>query len=248
MKYKILIKKCQDSQRATRIAEEIARWSGSQFEVVYNAITKKPVCIRKEADEEEANRVRSQFTAIGAEVELVELGAPAPAAPDANTARPPVDDDEEEPGRVLTDEEYAQRLKERGDIFVLEKDSRLRNLEIVVLILAIALGVWMTTLEIVDVATDFFDRLPEERTARLITTDEIDATLEEKEEEPEEVQTDQKSLREQKNSGSGRSTGGGETHVKELHKKAYLVLYPVRSLVNLSPLQTSSVKVASPAD
>jgi len=58
MKYKVLIQKCSDPQRATRIAEEIARWSGSTVDVVLNVITQKPVCIRKEADEAEARRLQ----------------------------------------------------------------------------------------------------------------------------------------------------------------------------------------------
>lgn len=209
MKYKILIKKCEDPTIATRIAEEIARVSGTTADVVYNAVTQKPVCIRKEADEEEASRVRSQFSALGAEVELVELKATTVAQSPANRPSSDNDDDEEdEPGRVLTDEEYAQRLRERADIFAVEKDKRLRNVELIVLLLAIGLGLWMSTMEIVHVATDFFERLPEERTARLIT-DEIDASIDEEEKKEEEVPQERKKLTEDRSTGSGGSTGGG---------------------------------------
>jgi hypothetical protein len=75
VKYKVLIKKCGDPQTASRIAEEIARWSGSTADVVYNVITQKPVCIRKEAEREEALRLKGQFEAVGAEVELVAMVA-----------------------------------------------------------------------------------------------------------------------------------------------------------------------------
>ena len=77
MKYKVLIRKCTDPQRASRISEEIARWSGSTPEVVYGVITQKPVCIRKEADQAEAMRLKSQFDvikfAIGTHVCLISL-------------------------------------------------------------------------------------------------------------------------------------------------------------------------------
>ncbi|MDG5814389.1 AgmX/PglI C-terminal domain-containing protein [Chitinispirillales bacterium ANBcel5] len=206
MKYKILIKKCEDAQRASRIAEEIARWSGTTADIVFKAITKKPVCIRKEAGEDEARKLKAQFGGIGADVELVKLGGEE--APVAAGARSDDDDDEDEPGRVLTDAEYAQRLKERADIFIVEKDKKLRNVELVALLLAIALGVWMTTMEFVDVATDFFEQLPEERTTKLV--DDIDATMqEEEEEEEEEVPTEEKKLTPEKNQGKGGMTGGG---------------------------------------
>jgi hypothetical protein len=47
VKYKILIKKCEDPQKASRIADEVARYSGSPSDVVYNAVTTKAVCIKK---------------------------------------------------------------------------------------------------------------------------------------------------------------------------------------------------------
>ena len=172
MKYKVLIRKCTDPQRASRIAEEIARWSGSTPEVVYGVITQKPVCIRKEADQTEAMRLKSQFEAVGAEIELVSLGggvagttaaaaAPASVQSKARTAGSAEDDDEEDDGRVLTDEEYSQRVRERGDIFKFEGDNRLKYIEIVCLILAIVTGMYLSTREIVAVATDFFEKIPE---------------------------------------------------------------------------------------
>jgi HAMP domain-containing protein len=64
VKYKVLIKKCEDPQRASRIAEEIARWSGSTADVVYGVITQKPVCIRKEAEKDEALRLRGSLNRL----------------------------------------------------------------------------------------------------------------------------------------------------------------------------------------
>ena len=105
MKYKVLIKKCEDPQRASRIAEEIARWSGSTADVVYGVITQKPVCIRKEAEKDEALRLKVQFEAVGAEVELVAIGggvAPVTAVAAGNTQHyetgaNKLDDDDDEP-------------------------------------------------------------------------------------------------------------------------------------------------------
>jgi len=222
VKYKVLIKKCEDPQRASRIAEEIARWSGSTADVVYGVITQKPVCIRKEAEKDEALRLKGQFEAVGAEVELVAIGggvAPVAAAPAGNTAaamkqsaNKSDDDDDDEPGRVLTDEEYTQKLKERADIFVLDRDTRLRNIELVSLILGVIFGIYLSTREIVTVQSDFFEKIPEERVAKLVK-EEISATLEEKKKEEkkpeEEINKEKKSLKPKKSQGSGGMQGGG---------------------------------------
>jgi TonB family protein len=120
------------------------------------------------------------------------------------------DDDEDEPGRILTDEEYSQRMRERGDIFVFEGDKRLRYIEIVCLILAVITGMYLSTREIVDVATDFFEKIPEERVAKLVK-DELPATLQKKKEKEKEDEklNDKKKLKPNKNKGKGGMTGGG---------------------------------------
>lgn len=223
MKYKVLIRKCTDPQKASRIAEEIARWSGSTPEVVYGVITQKPVCIRKEADQNEAMRLKSQFEAVGAEIELVSLGAAvagaaaasaAPVQPKVRTAGSVDDEDEDDDvdGRVLTDEEYSQRVRERGDIFKFEGDNRLKYIEIICLILALITGMYLSTREIVAVATDFFEKIPEERVAKLVK-DELPATLQKQKEDEkkkeEEKLNDKKKLKPSKSKGKGGMTGGG---------------------------------------
>jgi len=232
VKYKVLIKKCENPQRASRIAEEIARWSGSTADVVYGVITQKPVCIRKEAEKDEALRLKGQFEAVGAEVELVAIGggvAPVATVAAGNTAaaaKPGAnksdDDDDDEPGRLLTDEEYTQRLKERADIFALDRDTRLRNIELVSLILGVLFGIFLSTREIVTVQSDFFEKIPEERVAKLVK-EEISATLEEKKKEekkPEdELKKEKKSLKPKKNQGSGgMQGGGGDPRARVTHK------------------------------
>ena len=220
MKYKILIKRCQDPERASRVAEEIARWSESSADVVYGVITQKPVCIKREAESAEAFKLKAQFEAIGAEVELVSLGegAAAPVAPRAVVGQG--DDDDEgldEPGRIRSDEEYMSIMKDRKDIFHIEKDSRLRNLEIIALIVGVIVGIRLSTLEIVKVATDFYEKLPEERTAKFVKASELPATLQkeadkkQKEEEKKaaEFKEDKKKLKESKNKGAGGNFGGG---------------------------------------
>jgi TonB family protein len=236
VKYKILIKKCEDPQRASAIAAEVARWSGSTPDVVYNAITQKAICIRKEADEDEAHRLSAQFGGIGAEVELVPIqeGPPAAAAafaaapagvaaaaapyaaaaPATSTVAARDDDDDEEddePGRILTDAEYAEMVKSRPDVFYFEKSGKMRNIQLICMIMAIISIIVISNHVPVQVATDFFEKLPEERVAKLVRADEIQAQLEEKkkEEKKEEVPTDVKKLKPTQNKGAGGMTGGG---------------------------------------
>lgn len=233
MKYKVLIQKCSDPQRATRIAEEIARWSGSTVDVVLNVITQKPVCIRKEADEAEARRLQEQFGTVGATVELVPLGQTQGAAPVASVAtaasaqgyqqtpgKAGDDDEDDEPGRVLSEAEYAEMLKTRGDIFKIEKQNQLRNTELVCMILAILVGIYFSTREIVQIATDFFEKVPEERVAKLVK-EEVDATLDKKKEEKkeEEIKSDKKKLTPKKSQGKGgMQGGGGDPRARVTHK------------------------------
>jgi len=156
VKYKVLIKKCTDPGRADAIADEIARWSGTTADVVRGVITQKPVCIRKEADESEALRLKQQFEAIGAEIELVALEkAPVAAADDDE-----VDEDAEDNVRSLSDSEYTLVLNKRSDIFHIEKDAKLRNLVVIAMILGLCVGFWMSTIKVVQVATDFFEKIP----------------------------------------------------------------------------------------
>lgn len=204
MRYKVLIKKCDDPAKAARISEEVAKWSGSTADVVNSVISKKPICIRREAEEDEALKLKSQFEAFGAEVDFVPLQAGAGPASNADD-----DDEEDVPGRVLSDSEFSNALKSRGDIFAVEKETRLRNIEIVCILMAIGVGIWFSTIEFVQVATDFFEKLPEERVAKLVK--ELPQTLDQKknEKKEDELKTEKKKLKPAKHRGAGGQHGGG---------------------------------------
>jgi len=237
VKYKILIKKCDEPNRAKAIAAEVARWSGSAPDVVYNAIVQKAICIRKEADEKEAQSLRAQFGAIGAEVDLVPLEdraaaasavaaagfaspgsapRPAPAAPVPARQVDDDDDEDEEPGRILTDAEYAALAKSRPDVFYIEKTARTRNIEIICMIVATAMCIYLGTRTVMEVATDFFEKLPDERSAKLVKAEEVEAVLEKKKEEEkkEEIKSDQKKLKPTKSQGVSAQQGGGDPRAR----------------------------------
>src|SRR5512133_116050 len=249
MKYKITIRKCADPGRAQEIAQGIAKWSGSSPDVVLKVIVEKPVCIKREAEEEEALRIKSQFEVYGAEVDLIplqeeefalsSLPPAAVAAPVAARAAAPTqaysapasqkrvhqpvqaqnsswdeDDEDEQEGRLLTDEEFTELLKRRPDIFYFESSSRLRNMTLASVIFGIGFGFWMTHVEFVNVATDFYEKLPEERTAKFVTAAELPKTLEEKKKEDKkkdaDIQTeDKKRLKPKPTKGGGGTSGGG---------------------------------------
>jgi TonB family protein len=131
------------------------------------------------------------------------------------------DDDEEEEGRVLSDEEYSDQLKSRADIFTIEKDPRLRNLEVVCMILALLAGMWLSTREIIEVATDFFEKIPEERTASLVK--ELPETLKDQaDEKKEDIPTEKKKLKPNTKKGAGGQTGGGGDPRARITKKGVL--------------------------
>ncbi len=213
MKYKVFIKKCDQPQRAAALADEIARRSGSDPVAVMAVITGKSLCIRKDADEHEAMRLKEEFEAKGAEVEFVPLtvAETQPATPRNDDDPYAYDDDE---GRTLTESEYVTKLRDRKDIFVIERDARLRNINAVCLMVGIAIGLWITKHESLQVASDFYEKIPEQVTARLVKGDELPATLQQKKDDDvkkkdEEIKTDKKTLKQSKNKGAGGTYGGG---------------------------------------
>jgi len=97
---------------------------------------------------------------------LAQLIATETAQPNGLVA----DDDEEfdANARVLSDAEYSQVLGRRGDIFRMEKESRLRNSVSVCLTIGLCIGLYMSTIRIVKVASDFLDKLPVERQIKFV--------------------------------------------------------------------------------
>jgi TonB family protein len=230
VKYKVLIKKCENPAKAARIAEEIARWSGSSVETVLNNIIAKPICVRQEAEEQEAMKIKTQFETVGAEVVLVAVGSAAGAVgPSGGIKTPPpaheegLEDEEDAPGRLLSEQEYIEVLKGRKDIFIIERDKRLRNLEIISLLIGAIFGIWLSTMQVVKVATDFYQKTPEVRTANLlrdkgVMSEAMQKKTEEekkKEKEAEELKekekqkNDIKKMKESKSKGKGGTFGGG---------------------------------------
>jgi len=228
MRYKVIIRKCQDPQRAASIAREIAKWSGTNVDTVYNAITRKPVCIRKKCEQQEARLLHKRFSAVGAEVDLfrvdnfignVPFTSPVNTTVNSETDAKTghcvngTDDEDGEPGRILTDSEYVHKLKERSDIFYLDNNRRLSVMEVTALLLAIGIGMWLSTQKIITVPSDFLENITNERIVTLITEKEVIASLIEKKEKviekKERVSTDKKPLTPKKRSGNGGNSGGG---------------------------------------
>jgi len=222
VKYKVLIKRCENFQSAATIADEIAKWSGSSPDTIFSTIRSNDVCIKKEAEEQEALELKKRFEAIGGSVELVKLGNGQAAAA---VPRKTGDDDDEDSGRVLSDQEFVEYAKNRPDIFTIEKDSKLRNLQIVCMILGLAAGLVLSTQEVVDVSTDFFERIPEERVAKIVKN--LPETLQQKKEDDKKkeelkVESEKKKLTPNKSKGAGGQTGGGGDPRARVTKKGVL--------------------------
>ena len=221
LNYKVVIKKCSDEQVASTVANAVSEWSGSPVETILAAISAKDVVLRKETDEKDASEIKARFEAVGAIVEVSSVGeapvaAAAPVATSATTSSQSSrnddedDEDEDENLRILSDSEYAEMLKSRADIFEIDKDRKTSLMLILAVVLALATGAWFSTREIIEVATDFFDKIPEERTAKIIK--ELPETIkeEDKKKEEEEIKVDEKKkLKPTKKKGRGGRTGGG---------------------------------------
>jgi tetratricopeptide (TPR) repeat protein len=79
------------------------------------------------------------------------------------------DDIENEGGsaRIRDDDEYARVLRDRIDIFFIEKNKRLHAIESVTLIIGIIFGAWLSTKHVGKVDSGFYQTIMKERTARL---------------------------------------------------------------------------------
>ena len=223
MSYRVIIKKCDDPARAAAIAQGVAQLCGAQPSVIQAALQQKQVCVRRDATDAEAADLKARLERMGAVVSLepVALDAGAAAAVGARPAVQPVarpkddDDDDDEPaGRIRTDAELAATVKERPEIFKVEKDNRAKYTEIICVILGILLGVYLNNVKIVEVATDFYEKIPEDRMAKIVkdlpeTLKEDKKLDEEKKKKEEKIESDRKTLKQNKKAGAGGRYGGG---------------------------------------
>jgi tetratricopeptide (TPR) repeat protein len=76
-------------------------------------------------------------------------------------------DNEEENGRILEDGEYTQALKNRNDIFLIERSKQLFTIETVTLVVGVIFGLWLSTTHAVKDSPDFYQKTLKERMARL---------------------------------------------------------------------------------
>jgi TonB family protein len=239
MKYNVIIQKCADVAAGNSIACEIARMSGAPADAVRSVIFQKPVCIRKEADLDEAVRLKTHFEAIGANVGLV--------AVEHNFAGA-VDDDEEESaisGRSIPDPEYTRVLNSRGDIFIIERDAPLRNFISTALMLGVCFGFWMSIQKVVKVTTDYFEK-PPVGTARLIPVDVKGMLADEKKKREElaqkklKIETERKSLANvSKKPGMGGNNGGGGNPYERITKMGVLGI--ISGKINGRPVANADI-------
>jgi hypothetical protein len=222
MKYNVIIQKCADAAAGNIIACEIARMSGASPDAVRSVIFQRPVCILKDAELDDAVRLKAHFEGIGANVEL--------NAVEQNFATT-VDDDEEEAalcGRSIPDAEYTRILNSRRDIFIIERDRRLRNFMVSALIFGVCFGFWMSIQKVVKVATDYYER-PQAGITKFVPVDVPGILADEKKKREElaqkklKIETERKSLaKASKKPGAGGNNGGGGDPREHVTKKGVL--------------------------
>lgn len=216
MKYNVLIKKCNDAVKTARIIAEIARWSEASQKAVADEWAVRPICIRKNVEEAEAKKVKAQFEAIGADVEIVQVSHSQDAAL-TSSGFEIIEEDEgdEEMGRLLSEKEYTEVLKSRKDIFFIEKDKRLRNIEIISLVFGLAFGLWLSTVEAVRVTTEYVNEKKVEQRTATVAKDVLSEKkkAEEKKKEEEKKNNEKKTLMQTKSTHRVGGNGDPRAHV-----------------------------------
>jgi hypothetical protein len=163
-------------------------------DAVLAVITEKAVCIKKDADEREAMKLKEEFEALGAQIEFAPMAAPAAHEADRKG-----------------DDEFLAKLGERKDIFSVEQDPRFRNVNFVCIALGMALSMWITKHDPIKVASDFYDKVPPQVAARIITEAVHVGDLSPKKPDPprDNLKTDIKTMKPSPHKGAGGTTGGG---------------------------------------
>ena len=223
MRYKVLIRKCSDQRYAGSVAFGIARRAGVPPEKAFSIISEKTVCIKKKAEREEAILLKNEFEALGAAVDLVELDEPAKAEKrGAAPTRTPSDEEEETPGRIVSEMEYTARMSERNDIFYIENNRPLNRIEIICLVAAIAAGMFMSTRKIALIPPDFIEANAPARVVVISKglVDRPDQAPPEKAVQPQVTQ--RRVLKPKTSSGSGGHKAGGGSPYERVTKTGLL--------------------------
>ncbi len=148
MPFKVIIEPCYDRKEALQIALAIASYAECEATRIYEAILTMPVCVKNRANSIEAQNLKERFENIGASVRIE--SATNKGTPLYNS----IEEEEEPPGRIRTPLEYTEQLKSRGDIFYIEKERRLLSIEVVCLCIAICIGSWLSTQQVIRIIND----------------------------------------------------------------------------------------------
>ena len=217
MNYNVFIKKCEQRSLAAKVAEAIARRSGTSPDAVLKVLTERSVCIKKGADQNEAMRLKEEFEAAGAIVEIVSVTS------SAATGAQSTDDDSDDPeGRTLTQTEYIAKLNARRDIFTIQKDSRFNLIGVLSVIFAVVLGIWLSNRQMGQTSTDFYEKIPEQVTAKLVKNqkepDKIKIEDKVKSKDKKEVTEESKPM------AHGASAGSGDPRAKLTQKGVLAII------------------------
>ncbi len=105
----------------------------------------------------------------------------------------------------------------RADVFEVDSDKRLLYLASLFLIVGLLLGIWFSTMQVIDVASDFFENLPTPISATIVSVT-PDKLKDEKKKEIEKPKTEKKQLKAPKVPVSATASGpvnSGKGDIKE---------------------------------
>lgn len=213
MKYNVIIRKCDDVQKAHQIEQELASWSGMTVEKVYRIIADGPLCVLKDASEKDALAAVKRFEALGAAVLMSSEQIKSSISVNAP------DDLDEPPGRLLTEKEFVGKLIQRSDILSLDKDNRLRKFELVSLIMGVGCGIFLSTRELDVMMPDFIENIPQTQIT-LNREPVVDVRRENAIQRPVDLKSksELKNLKKTSCNGSSSQKGGGDIRARATTK------------------------------
>lgn len=193
MLYKLIIKKVNDEQSAQVISRLIGSLSGVEKEKITEKLLADGISLECNCTEEEKENICSTIQGMGVAVQ----------------AKPAITQEEEDDDEDMPSDpqNLIKNVDKRKDIFEVENERKLLGTLLASMIIGLVCGFWFNGMEFIDFSPDFFERLPEERAAKLVV--EAPKIEEKKKEEKKEKKERKKTLDKKKKVQKVKGGGGG---------------------------------------
>jgi TonB family protein len=196
--YKAVIHACNNEKTAKKAVDLLAPFADINSDEFKNALLVTSMDLEVKAPEQKLQELLKNCKASGINITIEGISQ--------ITTHGRFEEDEEEdcPSNF---QNLINSVTTRKDVFEIEKERKLIGATILSLLIGLACGIWFNGMDIIDFSPDFFERLPPERTAKLVV--DIPKIEKEKEKEVKKKKEEREKTLEKKKEQPKPSGGGG---------------------------------------